>query len=88
MGKLHVRLDFPVSTGALRPSNSMICPGNGPKRPPEAPNADSHKPRIGHIFGYMAQKCDSEGTYSTRNPPLFVVSTPQNCPNGRLDPNT
>ena len=47
--------DFPVSTGSLRPSNSMICPGNGPKRPPEAPNADSHKPRIGHIFGYMAQ---------------------------------
>ena len=27
------------------------CPANGPKRPPEAPNADSHKPRIGHIFG-------------------------------------
>ena len=52
---LHVRLDFPVSTSSLRPSNSMICPGNGPKRPPEAPNADSHKPRIGHIFGYMAQ---------------------------------
>ena len=54
-GALHVRLDFPVSTSSLRPSNSMICPGNGPKRPPEAPNADSHKPRIGHIFGYMAQ---------------------------------
>ena len=52
---LHVRLDFPVSTSSLRPSNSMICPGNGPKRPPEAPNADSHKPRIGHISGYMAQ---------------------------------
>ena len=33
-------------------------------------------------------KCDSEGTYSTCNPPLFVVSDPQNCPNGRLDPNT
>ena len=55
VGTLHVRLDFPVSTSSLRPSNSMICPGNGPKRPPEAPNADSHKPRIGHIFGYMAQ---------------------------------
>ena len=54
-GTLHVRLDFPVPTSPLRPSNSMICPGNGPKRPPEAPNADSHKPRIGHIFGYMAQ---------------------------------
>ena len=26
----HVRLDFPVSTSSLRPSNSMICPGNGP----------------------------------------------------------
>ena len=51
----HVRLDFPVSTSSLRPSNSMICPGNGPNRPPKAPNADSHKPRIGHIFGYMAQ---------------------------------
>ena len=47
------------------------------------------------IFGYMGcflwlhgSKCDSEGTYSTRNSPIFVVSTPQNCPNGRLDPNT
>ena len=55
MGTLHVRLDFPLSTSSLWPSNSMICRGNGPKRPPEAPNADSHKPRIGHIFGYMAQ---------------------------------
>ena len=55
MGTLYVLLDFPVSTSSLRPSNSMIHPGNGPKRPAEAPNADSHKPRIGHIFGYMAQ---------------------------------
>ena len=55
MGTLHVRLDFPVSTSSLRPSNSMICPGDGPKRPPKAPNANTHKPRIGHIFGYMAQ---------------------------------
>ena len=55
MGTLHVQLDFPVSTSSLHPSNTMICPGNGTKRPPEAPNADNHKPRIGHIFGYMAQ---------------------------------
>ena len=56
MGALHVRLDFLVSTSHLRPSDSTICPGNGPKRPPQAPLAgDSHKPRIGHIFGYMAQ---------------------------------
>ena len=33
VGALHVQLDFPVSTSSLRPSNSMICPGNGPKRP-------------------------------------------------------
>ena len=59
VGTFHVRLDFPVSTSSLRPSNSMICPGNSPKRPPEAPNGDSHKPRIGHIFGYMAQNAIS-----------------------------
>ena len=57
---LHVRLDCPVSTSPLRPSNSMICPGNGTKRPQKLQilcrlAADSHKPRIGHIFGYMAQ---------------------------------
>ena len=55
VGTLHVQLDLPVSTSSFRSSNSMICPGNGPKRPPKAPNADSHKPRMGHIFGYMAQ---------------------------------
>ena len=55
MGTLHVWLDFPVSTSSLRPSNSMICPGNGPKRPTDAPNANGHTPRIGHIFGYMAR---------------------------------
>ena len=26
VGTLHVRLDFPVSTSPLRPSNSTICP--------------------------------------------------------------
>ena len=38
MVALHVRLDFLVSTSHLRPSDSTICPGNGPKRPPQAPN--------------------------------------------------
>ena len=36
VGTLHMQLNFPVSMSSLRPSNSMICPGNGPKRPPEA----------------------------------------------------
>ena len=75
MDTLYVRLDFPVAMVPLRPSNSTICPGNGPKSPPEAPN-------------FVYSKRDSEGTYSTRNPPLFVVSTPQNYLNGHLDPRT
>ena len=60
VGTLHVQLDFPMSTSSLRPSNSTICPGNGPKRPPEAPNFVQigwRRPqtRAGHIFGYMAE---------------------------------
>ena len=81
VGTLHVRLDFPVSTSSLRPSNSMICPGNGPKRPPEAPNADSHKPRTGHIFGYMAQNAIPRAPsppatpYFLWFPPLRIAQT-------------
>ena len=88
VGTLHVRLDFPVSTSSLRPSNSMICPRKGPKRPPEASNADSHKPRTSHIFGYMAENAIPRAPTPPATPPLFVVSTHQNCPNGRLDPRT
>ena len=81
VGALHVRLDFPVSPSSLRPCNCMICPGNGPKRPPEAPNADSHKPRIGHIFGYMAQNAIPRAPTPPATPhflwfpPLRIVQT-------------
>ena len=87
MGTLHVRLDFPVSTSSLRPSSSKIRPGNGPKRPQklQMPTAKTKNRPYLWLHG---SKCDSEGTYSTRNPPLFVISTPQNCPNGHLHPNT
>ena len=60
VGTLYVRLDFPVPTSSLRPSNSTICPTNSPKRP-QKPQilcrlaGNSHKPRTGHIFGYTAQ---------------------------------
>ena len=37
VGTLYVRLDFPVSTSSLQLSNSMICPGNGPKKAPRSP---------------------------------------------------
>ena len=76
VGTRHVRLDFPVSTSSLRPSNSMICPGNGPKRPPEAPNADSHKPRIGHIFGYMAQNAIARAPTPPAIPHFLWFPTP------------
>ena len=81
MGTLHVRLDFPMSTSPLRPSNSTICPGDSPKRPPEAPNFVQigwRQPQTKNrpYLWLHGSKRDSEGTYSTRNPPLFVVSTP------------
>ena len=75
VGTLHVRLDFPMSMSSLRPSNSMICPGNGPKRPPKAPNADSHKPKIGHIFGYMAQNAIPRASTLAATP-LFLWFPP------------
>ena len=89
MGTLHVRLDLPVSMSSLRPSNSMICPGNGPKRPPEAPNfvkIGCRRPQTKNrpYLWLHGSKCGSEGTYTTRNPPLFVVFIPQNCLYGRL----
>ena len=34
---MHVRLDFLVTKGPLVPSNSTICPRNGPKRRQKAP---------------------------------------------------
>ena len=90
---VHSMCGFPVSTSPLRPSNSGICPGNGPKGPPQAPNFVQigwRQPQTKNrpYLWLHGSKRNSEGTYSTRNPPLFVVSTPQNCPNGRLDPNT
>ena len=37
MTTLHVRLDFLVTKGPSAPSNSTICPRNGPKRRQKAP---------------------------------------------------
>ena len=42
----------------------------------------------GLYIGPCGSKRDSEGTKSIHNTPLFVVSTTQNCLNGRLDPHT
>ena len=39
------------------------------------------KPRMGRILGYVAQNPNSEGTYSTRNPPLFCGFQASESPN-------
>ena len=41
---LHVRLDFLVTKGPLVPSNSTICPRNGPKRRQKAPKTAQSAP--------------------------------------------
>ena len=46
------------------------------------------KTKHGPYLGLCGSKFDSEGTYSTRNPPLFVVSKSQNRPTSHLDPRT
>ena len=70
MATLRMQLDFPVLKGPLGPSNSTICPRTAPKRPPKTQNlctlaADSSKPKIDHILGYVAQSA----ILSAPNPP-------------------
>ena len=90
MASLHMHLDFPVLKAPLGPSNSTICPRT-PKRPPKAPefvHIGRQQPQTKNrlYLGLRGSKCDFERTSSTHNHPLLVVSTPQNCPNRRLDP--
>ena len=61
----------------------------GAKKPQNLPNVHQHpETKHGPYLGLRASKSDSEGTYSTRNPPLFVVSKRQIRPTRRLDPRT
>ena len=64
-------------------------PQKGAKKPQNLRNVHQH-PETKHrrYLGLRGSKSDSEGTQSTRNPPLFVVSNPRNRPNGRLDTRT
>ena len=61
-----------AQTGAQKPQNLRIV-----HQHPET----KHRPYL----GLRGSKTDSKGT---RNPPLFVVSKPQNRPTRRLDPRT
>ena len=46
------------------------------------------KTKNGPYLGLGGSTTNSEGTYSSSNPPLFVVFKPQNHPTRRLDPCT
>ena len=48
----------------------------------------SPKTKSGPYLGLVGQNKQYHGTQSTCNPPLFVVSKPQNRPTRRLDPRT
>ena len=78
---------FTVSKSALVPS--MICPRNGPKRRQKARKCAQHpETKRGPYLGLRGSNPNSEGTWSTRNPPLFVVSKPQTRPTRCVDPRT
>ena len=56
---LHVRLDCPVTKSPFLPSNSTICPRNGPKMAKNGLNVRylcPTRPKTGRILGYVAQK--------------------------------
>ena len=56
-----------------------------PKRPPNCPDFmrfgyKEPQPKNGLYVGLRGSNIRSDGTSSTRKPPTFVVSTPENCP--------
>ena len=90
---LHVRLNWPVTNSPFLSSNSTICPRAGPKMAKNGLECaqlvlSNPKPKNGPYLGLRGSKPNSEGTESTCNLPLFVVSQPQICPTRHLDPRT
>ena len=64
-----------------------------PKKAPKSPKiramcTNSPKPRTGRILGDVAQIRIPRAPSPPANPPLFVVSKPQNRPTSHLDPRT
>ena len=92
MAIAHVRLDFAVSKSPLVPFNSTICPRNGPKRRPKAPKSAQCAPtprnQARAVSWATWLKIRFRGHLVHPQPPLYVVSIPRNCPNGRLDTRT
>ena len=83
---MHVRLDCPVTKSPLLLSNSTICPRNGPKMTKNGPNcvqcvSNTSKTKHRPYLGLRGSKPNSEGTYSSRNPPTFCGFQASELPN-------
>ena len=87
-----MRPDLLVTKGPLVPSNTKIRPRNGPKsakKPQKLCNVHQHpETKNGPYLGLRGSKPNSEGTKSTSNHPLFMVSKPQNRPTRHVDSHT
>ena len=89
---LHVRHHCPVNKSPFLPSSSTYVRETAQKWPKMANCAlfvlNTAKAKNGSYLGLRGSKPSSEGAYSTRNLPLFVVSQPQNHPTRSLHPRT
>ena len=91
-------LHFTCGLTFLRPRD-LWCPltpqyvretaQKGAKKPQKLRNAHQHpETKNGPYLGLRGSKTNSEGTWSTRNPPLFMASKPQTRPTRHVDPRT
>ena len=89
---LHVQLHFLVTKGRLVPSNSTICPRNGPKRRQKAPKTAQCAPtprnqeRAVSWATWLKNKV--RGHLVHPQPPTFMVSKPHSRPTRHVDPRT
>ena len=90
--QIHVHVTSPCQRALSCPSTPRYVretAQKGAKKPQNLRNVHPQpETKHGPYLGLRGSKSDSEGTYSTCNPPLFVFSKPQNRPTRRLDPRT
>ena len=81
----HVRLDFLVTKGPLVPSNSTICPRNGPKRRQKAPKpaqcAPAPRKQERAISWATELKTEFRGHLVHPQPPTFYGFQASESPN-------
>ena len=88
---LHVRLDCPVTNSPFLPSNSTICPRNAPKIVENGLNVPcfyqtAPKPRMGCIFGYVAQNQNPRAPSPPATPHFLSFPSLRFAQRDNLDP--